>query len=100
MLAKALAAAGGAAAPAAAVAEALRGYERERVGRAMPVTVKSHVMGAMLQIRNPWVSHPSPSDALPLMDFAHAQSEAQFSLEVFAPVLQHDVEGDHRILQD
>lgn len=57
MLAKALAAAGGAAAPAAAVAEALRGYERERVARAMPVTVKSHVMGAMLQIRNPWVSH-------------------------------------------
>ncbi len=58
MLAKAIAAAGGAAAPAKQIAAALRGYERERVARAMPVTVKSHVMGAMLQIRNPWVSHP------------------------------------------
>ncbi|BDA50263.1 FAD-dependent urate hydroxylase [Coccomyxa sp. Obi] len=54
MLAKALVAAGGASAPAAAVAEALRGYEAERVARAMPVTVKSHIMGAMLQIRNSW----------------------------------------------
>ncbi|CAL8465231.1 g4766 [Coccomyxa elongata] len=54
MLAKALVAAGGASAPAAAVADALRGYEAERVARAMPVTVKSHIMGAMLQIRNSW----------------------------------------------
>ena len=56
MLAKALVAAGGASAPAAAVAAALRRYEVERVGRAMPVTVKSHIMGAMLQIRNSWVT--------------------------------------------
>ena len=60
MLAKALVAAGGASASPAAVADALRGYEAERVARAMPVTVKSHVMGAMLQIRNSWVSHCSP----------------------------------------
>ncbi|CAL8465230.1 g4765 [Coccomyxa elongata] len=53
MLAKALVAAGGASAPAAAVADALRGYEAERVARAMPVTIKSHIMGAMLQIRFP-----------------------------------------------
>ncbi len=56
MLAKAIAAAGGTAAPAGAIAAALRGYESERVARAMPVTAKSHMMGAMLQIRNPWVS--------------------------------------------
>ena len=55
MLAKALVAAGGASAPAAAVAAALRGYEAERVARAMPVTVKSQIMGAMLQIRFPGV---------------------------------------------
>ncbi|BDA50264.1 Monooxygenase 2 [Coccomyxa sp. Obi] len=53
MLAKALVAAGGASALAAAVADALRGYEAERVARAMPVTIKSHLMGAMLQIRFP-----------------------------------------------
>ena len=56
-LAQALAAAGGLAAPPAAVAAALRGYERERTARAAPVTKKSWCMGAALQIQNRWVSN-------------------------------------------
>lgn len=55
-LAQALQEAGGASATPVAVAEALREHERERTARAIPVTVKSHMMGAMLQIKNPWVS--------------------------------------------
>lgn len=58
-LAQALQGAGGAAATPAAVAEALRDFERERTARATPVTAKSHVMGSMLQIRNPWVRSPN-----------------------------------------
>ncbi len=55
-LAQALREAGGASATPIAVTEALREFERERTARAIPVTMKSHMMGAMLQIKNPWVS--------------------------------------------
>jgi len=59
-LAQALQDAGGAGAAPANVAEALREFERERTARAIPVTVKSHMMGAMLQIRSSLVrGHPS-----------------------------------------
>ena len=54
-LAQALHGAGGAGAAPANIAEALREFERERTARAIPVTVKSRMMGAMLQIRNPLV---------------------------------------------
>ena len=57
-LAQALQGAGGAGAAPANLAEALRAFERERTARATPVTVKSHMMGAMLQIRNPLVRGP------------------------------------------
>ena len=39
------------AAAAAAVRAALRQYERERATRCLPLTVRSHVMGAVLQVR-------------------------------------------------
>ena len=55
-LAQALAAAGGLEAPPHALADALRGYERERSARAAPVIKKSYTMGTMLQIQNPIVS--------------------------------------------
>ena len=55
-LAQALAAAGGLAAAPAAAAAALRGYERERTARAAPVTTKSWILGAALQVQNPLVS--------------------------------------------
>ena len=55
-LAQELAAAGGLAAPPAAMAAALRSYERERSARAAPVTKRSRYMGAALQMENPWVS--------------------------------------------
>ncbi len=54
-LAQALQETGGAAAAPTNIAEALREFERERTARAIPVTVKSHMMGAMLQIKNPLV---------------------------------------------
>ena len=54
-LAQAVQGAGGAAASPAVLAEALRSFERERTARSTPVTVKSRFMGALLQIRNPWV---------------------------------------------
>ena len=73
MLAKALVAAGGASASPAAVADALRGYEAERVARAMPVTVKSHIMGAMLQIRFPGVRHSWGLGDFNLGSLAHVQ---------------------------
>ena len=57
-LAQALQDAGGAAGAPANIAEALRAFERERTARAIPVTVKSHMMGSMLQIRNPLVRQP------------------------------------------
>ena len=67
-LAQAVQGAGGAAASPAILAEALRGFESERTARATPVTVKSRFMGALLQIRNPWVGllQPIPSAAYPL----------------------------------
>ena len=54
-LAQAVQGAGGAAASPAVLAEALRSFERERTARSTPVAVKSRFMGALLQIRNPWV---------------------------------------------
>ena len=54
-LAQALHGAGGAGAATVNIATALREFERERTARATPVTVKSRMMGAMLQIRNPLV---------------------------------------------
>ena len=57
-LAQALQDAGGAGAAPANVAEALREFERERTARAIPVTVKSHMMGAMLQIKSFLVRGP------------------------------------------
>ena len=37
------------------VAEALRAYEKERLGRCFPLTVRANVMGSLLQIDNPLV---------------------------------------------
>ena len=54
-LAQAVQGAGGAAASPAVLAEALRSFERERTARSTPIMVKSRFMGALLQIRNPWV---------------------------------------------
>jgi hypothetical protein len=67
-LAQALLAAGGAAAPAAAIAEALRGFERERTARAAPVIAKSWIMGFQLRIKGAPVRAASriPPAAIPL----------------------------------
>ena len=42
------------AAAAAAVRAAVGAYERERAARCLPLTVRSHVMGALLQVRGEW----------------------------------------------
>lgn len=42
-------------AAAAAVREAIARYERERTQRCLPLTIRSHLMGAALQVRVCWV---------------------------------------------
>lgn len=43
------------AAPTKAIADALRRYEKERSARVLPITIRSHVMGSLLQIPLPLV---------------------------------------------
>lgn len=80
-LAQALHGAGGAGAVPAAIAEALREFERERTARATPVTVKSRMMGAMLQIRNPLVRGALTVPVLP----AHLLRNQDVSLSGAVP---------------
>lgn len=46
-------------AAAAAVREAIGRYERERTQRCLPLTIRSHLMGAALQVGR-WVGHSLP----------------------------------------
>lgn len=51
------------AAPTKAIADALRRYEKERSARVLPITIRSHVMGSLLQIPLPLVCTLEPGNS-------------------------------------